>query len=373
MKAGSKILFAAAHRGPYLTIEPLEAELKDQQICYLVDGVSKTGRTEQGLSFIDMDRVNKDWGSVEQFILDENILAVVRSTSGGVIEEDVEFLASKAAKQVGIPVIVIEDFPGNYRQKAEERLDYLFVEDESLIEFHSSRGIDRGSIYSCGNPRYAKLNHVDAVATRQKVRRQLGLSETNRVLLWAGQPDGTDSHLALQRLLPILDGSHVTLLFRAHPRDRFYIDGGYGELLSGSPARSWNIADVSTFPDPIGLYCSSDLVVTQFSSAAVEASYLGIPALFVLFEDLGKRYLREWKGYDRLPWCSGGSAFLIEEEQQIDEVLNQALFDGPSRQAVIDNFKQRFSAKTDGSRSITNRIQTAVAVSLGGNTDWTKL
>ena len=360
MQTGSKILFASNHWGPHLTIEPLEAGLRDQRICYLVEGVSKIRRREQGLPFLDMKKINDTWGSLEKFILDENIRAVVRSTSESVIEENVESLASKTAKIVGIPVFVIEDFPGNYQQNAHERLDCLFVEDESLIEFHSSRGINRGSIYNYGNPRYASLDLIDTAQNRQKARRHLGLSENERALLWAGQPDSTDSYLALTRLLPALDKTQVTLLFKAHPRDQFYVEGGYSELLGKRSASHRDIIDISEFSDTIRLYCASDLVVTQFSSAAVEASYLGVPALFVLFQDLGRKYLRQWKGYEELPWCSGGSAFLIEEPDQIDSTLQQALFDERSRKKVIKNFNDRFSAKSSGAKFITTLIQDLV-------------
>ena len=44
-------------------------------------------------------------------------------------------------------------------------------------------------------------------------------------MLWAGQPDHDNSFLALERLIREYSGDSVTLLFRAHPRDEFYLKG----------------------------------------------------------------------------------------------------------------------------------------------------
>jgi len=117
------------------------------------------------------------------------------------------------------------------------------------------------------------------------------------------------------------------------------------------------VLDVSLYPDVLGLYCGSDLVITQFSSAGVEASYLGVPALFVLFDDLGKQYLRSFKGYDMLPWCKAGCAFLIEHEQDIKDVLEQAISDEVSREVVRASFQRRFGARGDSAKVIARQIR----------------
>ncbi len=353
-------LFVAVHKGPYLSIQPLEEELGANRVTYLVDGVSKEDRVRHGLPFLDLGGVNENWGSLDAFIKDMRVRAVIRSTSEDVPGDNVEELVSLAALKVRVPVFVVEDYPGNYWRRPGEGLDGLFVEDETLTKLHSSRGVNPDIIYSTGNPRYNVLSSFDSRSARLETRRVLGLGDEQAVL-WAGQPDGDNSYLALERLLRHVGETGATLLFRAHPRDEAYAGGKYSGLLGRVPMR---VVDVSDYPQPFGLYSSSDLVVTQFSSAGVEASHLGIPTLFVLFDDLGKEYLRAFKGYESLPWCNDGCSFLIEREEEIGDVLDRALFDTRSREAVRLSFRNRFGAGSRSAPAIANRIRSKVCAGI---------
>ena len=82
--------------------------------------------------------------------------------------------------------------------------------------------------------------------------------------------------------------------------------------------------------------------------------------MFVLFDDLGKQYLRSYKGYDSLPWCSNGCAFLVEREEDIGDVMEQALFDSGSREKVRENFRRRFGDSTDSAQAIAERVRDIV-------------
>ena len=356
MKQVLPFLFVSVHKGPYLSIQPLEEELGVHKVSYLVEGVSREERTQRGLPYLSLSQVEAHWGSLGGFLREMKVKAIIRSSSEDVLERNVEELISVAAKTIGTPVFVVEDFPGNYRPQPDERLDGLFVEDESMVELHKSRGVDPSVIYTTGNPRYNVLTRLDRREEWSETRNSLGLGDS-RVMLWAGQPDGDNSYRALERLLKSFSTERVTLLFRAHPRDRFYTDGEYGSLLANS---SMEVLDVSAYPDVVGLYCSSDLVITQFSSAGVEAGYLGVPALFVLFDDLGKEYLRCFKGYEMLTWCNNGCAFLIESEIEIKDVMERAMFDADARDQVRSNFQRRFGARGDCAQAIADRIRTLI-------------
>jgi hypothetical protein len=357
MKPPVSFLFVAVHKGPYLSIQPLEEELGPEKVLYLVEGVSREERAQKALPYLDLDQVEREWGTLERFLQGAGVKAVIRSSSEDVLERNVETLAAAAARDAGIPVFVVEDFPGNYWPQPADRLDGLFVEDESLVSLHSSHGVSPNIIYVTGNPRYNAFICIDRESRRAETRKALGLEDA-RVMLWAGQPDGDNSYLALERLLLRFDGPEVTLVFRAHPRDTAYQARKYEGLLAKA---SMKVLDASVYPDILSLYCVSDLVVTQFSSAGVEASYLGVPALFVLFDDLGKQYLRAFKGYEMLPWCHDRCAFLIETEEVVKDVMEQALFDRSSRDQVCANFHRRFGARTDSAQVISQQIRAVVA------------
>ena len=357
MSPTGDVLFVAVHKGPYLSIQPLEKELGPDRVQYLVDGITRRERDRRGLSYADPGRIASEWGTMEDLLRRQGIKAVVRSTSEDVQGENVEDLASRAAQDAGVPVFVVEDFPGNYRAGPGERLDGLFVEDGSLVCLHQARGVEPAAIHPTGNPRYGAL--VDSVGRderRARTRTALGL-ENEPAMLWAGQPDGDNSYRALERLLAAYGHHRGTLLFRAHPRDEAYATGKYEPLLASS---SMTVVDTSSHDDVLDLYCASDLVATQFSSAGVEASYLGTPALFVLFDDLGKEYLRTHKGYETLPWSEAGAAFLIQHEDEAGMVLEQALFDGPSRDRVQMRFRDLYGSRPDGAAAVAGHIRAAM-------------
>lgn len=324
---------------------------------YLVEGVSRAARIQGGLPYLDLREVRERWGDLKACLREAQVKAVVRSSSEDVLEENVEELASEAASRAGVPVFVVEDFPGNYWPRPGGRQDGLFVEDDSLAPLHRARGVDPEAIRASGNPRYGALQGMgDIRERRETARRALGLGDGPAVL-WAGQPDGDNSYQALERMIEGFSGNGATLLFRAHPRDAAYAGGRYAPLLKGTRMA---VVDTSSHPDLLSLYCAADLVMTQFSSAAVEASYLGVPALFVLFDDLGKRFLRLHKGYETPPWCSRGCAFLVERQDQVKDVMERALFDQASRTEVVESFQRHFGSRRGSAAAIASRIRQVI-------------
>lgn len=332
-----QILFSAIHLGPYKAISPVECVINSRiKSSFLVDGAARQTRIKDCLPYLDAKLIGVDHDNISKLFRDRQVRGIVRSSSEGVAGPNIEHLVSKAALDHGIPVFVIEDFPGNYIQMRGERLDGLFVEGTYGFDLHSSRGINPSIIHNIGNPRYEFLKLIDVIALKNRTKKDLLLNE-GPVVLWLGQPD-RESYLTLQRILNNTFAP-FTLLFKAHPRDQFYLDGIYEQLWKNTNIK---VIDVSSFVEPISLYCSCDLVITQFSSAAVEASHLGIPALFVLFEDLGRKYLMEHKGYDVLPWCYEDAAFLIENTEDISEMITCALYDNLSRRRITENFRNTF-------------------------------
>lgn len=352
-----QFLFVAVHIGPYFSIQPLEHEFGRGQVIYLLDGTAGQQHARFGLPYLDSGQIIQEWGDVREYLKKQCFKAIVRGTSESVPEPNIEILVAEAATAAGIPVFAVEDFPGNYRQGLAGRLDGLFVEGPDAVQLNVERGVDPRLVHDTGNPRYDVLKEINTAELRVQIRRRLGLSD-QRVVLWAGQPDRENSYLALERLIEGYTGDPVTLLFRAHPRDEFYLEGRYAQLLADA---AMNVIDVSAEADAVGLYCSADLVATQFSSAALEASHMGIPALLVLFDDLGKNYLLTNKGYELPPWCRDNCSFLVQDGNKIREVLERALFNDAARAEIVGNFQTRFSKDGGVAKSIAEHIQTTIS------------
>ena len=172
-------------------------------------------------------------------------------------------------------------------------------------------------------------------------------------IMWSGQPDDTHSFRTLSRVLKHYNNQEASILFRAHPQDTLYHAGYYDSLLTTSHI---NIIDVSNYDSIVELYCVSDIVMTQFSSTAVEASHIGIPAVYVLFSDIGKPYLKQLKGYDTIPYTLNECSFSIEAEEDIQPILDKAIYDQTYRDEVIDNFNNQYGNLLDGLKCIIDTI-----------------
>ena len=341
--------------GPYLSIAPLEREFESEKVLFLVEGPAKEARRATGQAYWELSEVVQRSGTIERFLKKEAVQAIIAGTSDGLPEGNIEEQAAVAAREKGIPLFVIEDFPGNYRHRPSARLDGLFVEDETQREWHVSYGVPRDRIHCISNPRYDSLRGVDRDTLRDKTRASLQVVK-RRVVLWAGQPDEARSYEALERLLPVLTRQEMALLFKAHPRDRLYREGAYESLLSGLAL----CRDVTSEPEMISLCCAADLVVTEFSSVGVEAGYLDTPALYVLFDDLGKAYLRRHKGYDIVPWVKRGCAFVMDSKSEMDDVIATALFNDEARARVRKNFSRWYGTRPLGAQAVRTIIHRAL-------------
>jgi hypothetical protein len=278
--------------------------------------------------------------------------ALVCGTSDGVDGATVEVAPSEAAATTGTPVAVVEDFPGNFHRAPGGRVDALCVETDDTADLHARRGTLPARVHVTGNPRYDALRAVDAPARRAATRSSLGLGG-GALALWVGQPDAADSFATLEVLLPAFKAARTSLLFRAHPRDAGYGAGRYGTLLTGAGVE---VRDVTAEPDVTSLCCAADLVVTQFSSVAVEAGFLGTPALFVLLPAHGGAYIRKRKGYAIPPWCKENCAFLLDDAKMAAVVVDGAMHDPEAREAVRVNFARRYATRPPAASTVAGII-----------------
>ena len=346
------LLFVSVHLGPYRTIKPLAEVWGAGRTRFVLEGPAEAAHHAAGMTSWNLAGVRGGRGTLERFLHDQGVRALIIGTSENLPEDNIETLALQTACRIGLPAFVIEDFPGNYRHRPGYRLDGLFVEDDSMIELHAKQGIGMDRIHCASNPRYDTLRGVDRYALRHATRASLGV-RNERVILWAGQPDEASSYRAFERLVPALEGCGAMLWFKAHPRDRLYRTGAYEHWVSDA---KW-IVDVTADKETTGLCCAADLVVTQFSSVGVEASYVGTPALYVLFYDLGMAYLQRHKGYPIVPWAANRSAFLLKSTDCAQDVLARALHDDESRTMVLRNFHELYGMRPAGATAIVAHIQ----------------
>ena len=246
-----------------------------------------------------------------------------------------EAAARRAAAQAGIAAAAIEDFPGNYYDVPGGEVALVVVESAAVANFTRAKlGRACPALASVSPARYDAYRR-EAPSLRARVNAHWASGE--RSVLWAGQPETEDSLRTLARVLPHVRRHGATLLFKAHPRDLGYRAGAYRALLADG-AR-----DVTALAVPEALALAPLLVVTQFSSVAIEAGFYGIPSLSVLLSEAGGSRLLEKKNYAVPPYCEAGAAVFAREAEDIPGVFAVALEERTQRENIIRCFDAYFA------------------------------
>lgn len=258
--------------------------------------------------------------------------ALVTGTSQSEAGFAIETEARRQAARAGIPVACIEDFPGNYRELDGLATALLVVEGEFSARVYRQRLRSVPSFAVVPSARYDGLRRSAAIPAR---------SDPPYRVLWAGQPETESCIATLTSARNFLRESDIEFLFRAHPRDEGYARGAYRDLLAWIGARA---SDVSSAPLATVLEQPLHLVLTQYSSVAVEAGFVGIPSAYVLLRGAGEDLLFAQKGY-RVPMpCDAGAAFYVNNPRS-RQTLDMALRDTTARDAIMARFRALYHAE----------------------------
>jgi hypothetical protein len=188
----------------------------------------------------------------------------------------------RAAQQRGIPTVLIQD--GLACDKASWSwisADHVAAFSPVLAELLVSHGVSRDRIAITGQPRYdslCKKRYTRDSGSIRAARAKLGTS-TGPCVLLATQPhqDADRVAKAVEALLQI-DGVHV--LLRPHPSE---FVGKYAHCVMVNPGRVL----LARGMDIDALLDAADVVVTEYSTVALEGAMLGIPVIIASF--LGDR------------------------------------------------------------------------------------
>jgi len=313
--------FVAADGGPQETLRPLA------KYC---------GST---LVEVQDERAEHDefWGELFTEANPDLLLVGTSDTARG---RRIESAARRAAVHGGVPVAAIEDFPGNYYDLPDAPAGLVAVESEFCRALNARKfGARCPQIVVVPPARYDPYRARHAELRRATAARWKQGAGTSEFVLWAGQPETSDAVCTLKALMPALAAEKASVLFKAHPRDAGYRDGVYPKLFddAGVPFRDVTLQSVE---DALAL--APRLVLTQFSSVAVEAGFYGVPSLHVLLANAGGTRLHQKKGYSVPPLCLAGGAAHATEETMLATMLHNALRDENLRARLIGCFDDYF-------------------------------
>lgn len=268
----------------------------------------------------------------------------------------IEAAARRAARAAGINIVAIEDFPGNYSPIERGEASIVFVESAAARDIASRRlGPECPRLEVASPPRYDTYRERHAQLRAATTRRWASARATNATpkVMWAGQPETADSVRTLGAILPLLRAHGVELVFKAHPRDPGYEAGTYRELL-----RQAGIVfqDATTASVDDALQLAPNLVITQFSSVAIEAGFYGIPSLWVLLPEAGESRLLEKKRYVLPPLCAAGGAAAATSIESLSERFPVALRDSAFRDRLLACFDAYFQVSELAAPALISRL-----------------
>jgi hypothetical protein len=300
------------------------------------------------------------WASEERWrtwIAAHRPRGLVCGTSDSPEGRAIEFSARKSAAAVGLPVAAIEDFAGNYRDLPGCPTRLLLLESAEVVERTCQRlGTACPPVLALSPARYDPLRSLSATH-RAEIRRQWS-SRERRGVLWVGQPETADCLQTLESLLPHLFRHRLQLLFKAHPRDAGYRRGAYRDILG---LQALSAIDLTANSVEDTLMRAPWLVVTQFSSVAIEAGFYGIPSVNVLLPGAGGDRLIEKKGWGAPPHCLEGAALDVHAAELLPEALETTLNDAVARDRIIRCFDAYFSTASPTTPALVQTIENLFA------------
>ena len=269
----------------------------------------------------------------------------------------IEAAARRAARNLHVRIAAIEDFPGNYWHIAGAEADLTLVESAAARDIClRNLGAHAPRLAVVSPARYDRYRERLSDLRRHTASRWSADAPGRYRALWAGQPETEDCMRTLLALLPVLRALNVELLFKAHPQDQGYLSGDYRRTLDEAGI-AWT--DLTARPVEDALSAAPHVVVTQFSSVAVEAGFFGIPSLWILLADAGGARLYAKKGYLEPPLCAAGGALSVRDTAHCADMLRLALT--PERRAgLIECFDRYFAVEQPG-LTATVRILRALA------------
>ncbi len=277
-----------------------------------------------------------------------NVQGLVVGTSRSEQGAACEAACRIAARSLNLPIVAVEDYPGNYQHVPGGEVGLLVIESTLAAQVAQMRlGTKCPEVAAGASFRYDSLR---TMALGLEVAR----AETGGWLLWVGQTETSDELLCLSHLLPHIASMGMRLLFRAHPRDAGHPRGDYNQLFA---TYSMITRDVSGLAIKSVLDFKPCLTLTQFSSHAVELAFLGIPTVHVLFSDIGKARLKALTGYEEPLLCKAGGSVKINTVAEIQQTLSSALFDNSVRVRMMQRFGDYFDIEHQQTDSVVGILK----------------
>ena len=234
--------------------------------------------------------------------------------------------------------------------------DLLIGQNEASAKTLANAFRYDGPLFYDGYPRNDSLNGPDALATREKVRRHLGIGTEEKVVLYAPTwRDNAKSSSSQYAMVTYLDfdafnkqlGKEWTVLLRGHHN-----------IAAGRTTAGLNVVDVTDYPLVNDLYLAADALVTDYSSVMFDFSVTGKQIVY-LAPDIDA-YRDDIRGFyfDLIEAAPGP---VVKTTRGVVDALQNLTLTQWRYLRKRKEFKHRFAPFDDG--AATNRLYEALPIS----------
>lgn len=207
------------------------------------------------------------------------VVAPVRSPQVGVY--------CAAARRHGVPSLALEAnaLDSQYARYSKLQTDYYGVIAGYFRDQAGGFGIPRERTFVIGTPRIIRPEAYDLTASRQSARTQLATSfgcefnSFSATVSYFGQPTAWDLVSKTWRsVIEAAKRNRICVLLKPHPEETPSRVRQYQSIVAEMDAD-----DVVRLVSgsPADIICASDIVLTGYSTAAIDAAVLGVPVICV--------------------------------------------------------------------------------------------
>lgn len=338
-----RVVFGMRDPGETNTLLPVLKKMQNQAVDLFVfaDNFAESALNNHDHGFVK----SNEFDPLLRISAIKSDLVVTGISEWGGIEEALTL----NARMDNIPVIWIEDYPGNvFRHHNVRKHSYLVVPDYLCVfndwakqkELEHRPDFDPERIIITGIPHYDKFVSEDCEPVRRSVRSGLGIDADELLIVYMGIDTlfvSPESLRVIAEGLKEIGIQSFRIAIRRHPRDANSID----DYLNAVSSISEKVIDTDSYTtDEIGM--SADLVVTPGSSEGIYAVHRGIFSLHIMIPEI---FLQSSLGNVRIIYpnvCESGSSPIIKSYQEVNLVLRKLLFDVEYRKDINKRMEQHY-------------------------------
>ncbi|MFO8015578.1 MAG: CDP-glycerol glycerophosphotransferase family protein, partial [Candidatus Woesearchaeota archaeon] len=217
--------------------------------------------------------------------------------------------------------------------------DRMAVEGPAVKKFFVDKGLPADKFIVTGQPRFDKLAKREGIISRDEMCRKLGIPRKKKILVLATQVPECDEHVVRAVYDAVKGMKDAVLVVKLHPAER--TDAMYQSLRKETGISNIIIGkDIDLY----GLLNACELMMTVFSTTAIEAMMLDKPVITINLT--GEP--------DMMPYAREGAALGVRRKEDIRPAILNVMGDKKT-QHKLRKGRQRFiygrAYKMDGKAS----------------------